>query len=252
MKKKIGYFGGIVGVALLAASTAIPAYADTNDQAFSESVVDSLVSFWGAGGVSASDQSILVANIQNGIVPLSLQRGSEPVDTATERVGLFERTTETFADGSIRIADLQVEPGVVADPTDITSTEAAPTSADDVTIMTDITACSVSSGSGYSNADNCLVRGGGGLVTNFFYASYTLVQGANNDQLRNTKNPGQTCIYPYSCTTPSRSQFVGQETTWTNAGATYTGTASTPLSSQTTYLSIEVGEDHATPIWTMP
>ncbi|RWZ46036.1 hypothetical protein ELQ90_16235 [Labedella phragmitis] len=174
------------------------------------------------------------------------------MSTETARVGVFERTTETFADGSVRIADLQVAPGVVAAPTDIQSTVAVAAPAGEMTTMADITSCSVSSGSGYSNADNCLVRGGGGLVTNFFYASYTLVQGGNNDQLRSTKNPGQTCIYPYSCTTPTRSQFVARESLSTNAGATYTGTATTPVSSQTTYLSIEVGENRARPIWTMP
>lgn len=233
-------------------TSAVQQAADTTTKVPQEDI-DSLVSFWDAGGVSKDDQDALIANIGRGILPLSLTAGAQPVRTENSRVGIFERTTEKFADGSVRISDLQVEPGIVADPADFNSTEAVAASSARVSTMADITGCSVSSGSGYSNADNCLVRGGlGGLVTNFFYASYTLVQGPNNDQLRSTKNPGQTCIYPYSCTTPSRSQFVGQETTWTNAGATYTGTATTPLSSQTTYLSIEVGDDSAKAIWTMP
>lgn len=249
--KKIGFIGGLLGVAALVVAAAVPAQAAPTSQAFSDEVVDSLDTFWESTGVAADDRAALVEGIEHGIVPLSLRSGAVPTSTETGQVGIFQRTTETYADGSVRIADLQTVPGVVADRSDFGNTSAAG-DAGDVAARTDIVNCQITSGSGFSNADNCLVRGGGGLVTNFFYAGYTLVQGAYNDKLNYTSNPGQTCIFPYSCSIPSRSSFVGNETNWTNAGATYTGTANTAITSQTTYLSIEVGNNSAWPIWTMP
>lgn len=68
-------------------------------------------------------------------------------------------------------------------------------------------------------------------------------KGADNDQLTWTGNPGQSCVWPYSCSGPSRTSYVANETTWTNAGATYTSYWSSFIGSGTIYLSITVGSN---------
>lgn len=238
---------GLASTALAAALLCVlptAAQADTPD-ALPDAVVQELKAFWSDNDVNASVQRELVTGIENGKLPLSLVPTTKPVERTATVVNGFNRTTETFADGSIRLAEVQTVDGYIAEPHDFEATPmAAPTAS--------ISGCRISSGSGYSNYDNCLVRGTTGAVTNWFYASWTYVQGAYNDQLRSTSNPGQTCNWPYSCTIPSRSAFVGQERSWTAAGATYTGTANTGTSSQTTYLNLEIKANGSRAWFTMP
>ena len=125
IKRKFGSIASLLGVIVLSLGTAFPAHAAplTSDVDVTDEVVDSLVEFWDAGGVAEATKEALISGMDRGVFPLSLQADVVAISKDISTVGVFQRTTETFEDGSIRLADVQVEPAVIADPTDFTSTE---------------------------------------------------------------------------------------------------------------------------------
>lgn len=97
-----------IGSPMAATATATP------DPAFREQTVEQFIEFWDNNGVSASTQRELVRAIDSGVVPQSMQSGSRPIAADTKVVSGFNRTTETFDDGSIRVDARRRLPEVVA------------------------------------------------------------------------------------------------------------------------------------------
>lgn len=251
MKIKKTLLAGLIGATMLSLGLAAPAIAAEEDAALmSAEQLDTLEQFWEEFGVSAETQDSLVAGIEDGTLPLSLQNGVTPLGVVTDQVGVFQRTTETFADGSITISDVQNEYGFIADEGDFATVEASDPGYS--AFSSNVTNCSVSSGSGYSNRNGCLVRGWSGSVAIWFYADWTQVAGAGNDYIRRTFSPGQTCTLGYACSIPSRSQWVPKETATGKAGATYTSSVASPFGSHTAYVNLWVGTNIFGSSFTMP
>lgn len=207
--------GGAAVAILIALLSATAAFADSRvDRARVQAV-------WSAHAVPQSVQVDLLARQQAGITLESEKAGARPISTTASFVGAFKEYVETFSDGSIRIAQVQYLPATILRPDDMTSRGAATADrsagAADSTpaagaLAAGVTGCQQQSGSGYTSYTNCLIRGWSGSVTNWFYADWTIVAGSQNDQLTATRNPGQTCTWPITCTIPTRSQYVKQET----------------------------------------
>jgi hypothetical protein len=234
------FLAATVAAILLSAGTVASASASTQAPN-SELDTAHAIGFLQHYGVSATVREGIVEGLKEGRLPLSDVPGSRPVSARVQQSGAFVETVSTFADGSITVASVQVLPGEVVDPSAAVLQVALPSTKGASASSASITGCSVTSGSGYSTRTGCLVKGSGALVDNWFYATYTYVQGANNDYISKTYNAGASC--GWSCSIPSKSNEQLKETAYLNAGVTYRGTWSSPVSTATTYLTLNVGDN---------
>lgn len=223
---------------LLSAGSIAPASAVTAgpNPTFDTVRADDFLSHYGA---SPTVRQNIIAGLKEGRLPLSSVPGARPVTSRVQPSGAFVETVTTFADGSISVASVQVLPGDVVDPSAAVLAITLPSTKG--TVAGTITGCSVTTGSGYSTRTGCLVKGSTVTVDNWFYATYTYVQGAHNDYITSTYNAGASC--GFSCSIPSRSNFVANETAYTTAGATFRGSWANPFTTATTYLTLTVGNN---------
>jgi hypothetical protein len=216
-----------------------------------EAEVAQMADFWAEHGVPLKVRERLIQRVKSGEVPDSMDGSSAPVSATVDHVGVVQQTTETFADGSVRVLEVQDQPGVITDPADPAPVAAeADTGGATTFASTGVSSCKITSGSGYSNYSNCLVKASDGSIGIWFYASWTLVQGAANDKLTWTGNPGQNCGWPYYCAAPWRSTYKSAESSSSRAGATYTTTYQHSLGTGTIYLSLTVGANTYYPTFT--
>lgn len=243
----------IVGVSLALSTLvlAAPVHATPRSPSIDDPQLEDLRAFWKSHGVSEGSRERLIERMRSGIMPESFQPNGSATNSRVARRGLTSETTYVFNDGSIRIVQVQDLPGQIKHVMDVDdtgsltagragSTRASERSTANPTV---ISGCKVASGSGYSNYTNCLVRGTTGAITNWFYADWTLVAGSYNDQIRATRNAGQSCGWPWNCDTPTRTQFVTKETAYTTAGTTYRGRFASVFGSGTAYLNLYVGKN---------
>ncbi|WP_448071867.1 hypothetical protein [Georgenia yuyongxinii] len=207
----------------------------------------SLNDYWARNGVDAETRASLVQRIRSGQPTDSIKPGEEPVASSMKKVDKVEVTTYTYEDGSISMGYVQVEEGVVDMEVLGLDVDGAASSPSDGSIgIRSISGCTVSGGSGYSVRSNCMVAGtkDENKFQMWFFATYTIADGAYNDSISWTGNPGKTCIWPYSCgTLPVRSQLVTKETAWSTAGATYTMPYDQWFGDGTAYLNLVVGNN---------
>lgn len=149
-------------------------------------------SFWDVNDVSPSIQQELLEEIENGTWPQADTGVAESVDKRTVRRNGNVETIETYPDGSISVSALQVEGGDfnpksfgVEDTAELNEVyDAAPSS---------IKNCTAQSGSGFRNLLDCTVFGSTATVGAGFIASYSIVEGANNDRIIRHSGPFQQC-----------------------------------------------------------
>lgn len=217
MKMKTLAIGAVAG--LIAAGAAIaPAHASDD--------WDNLRSYWSRFGVAEATQERLIDGLNRGAFPDSFTDAA-PVNEKTLKTETSVLTIRTFADGSISTTGINASPAS-------TSRGVTPLS---------VSGCTVSSGSGYRTFTNCKVEGTNGNVSVWFYANYTLVQGAA-DYISWYGSAAASSV-PGSTSKPFWSVVRLNELAGTRAQVSATTTWSYGVGSQTYTTSLGVGGDSA-------
>jgi hypothetical protein len=141
--------------------------------------IDAMEELFEKFGVPEAQQHVLLQEAQSGI-PWDVYESGPSVREAWNADG-FTYTVDRFADGSFRAVGIEdpqpASPGAV-------------------------TQCSISTGSGYSNADNCQIDGvWGSVLLGAVNVDYTIVDGLP-DRITDTGYGYQKCYAPTTCSSP--------------------------------------------------
>lgn len=188
----------------LLASTLAPAAASDTDTS-EASVLDAkdrahMRAFWDANDVSPDVQNRLLDGIEEGKWPQADMGEVEPVSTRTLQRNGNRETIAVYPDGSIAVSAVQQRSGT------FNPQSFGVDSVDELHKVYGIApmaigGCRYTSGSGYSTATDCSVYGSTATVAAGFRASYTIVQGRNNDRILRHSGPYQQCAGAV-CDTP--------------------------------------------------
>ncbi|GCD18725.1 hypothetical protein GXP71_01525 [Cellulomonas sp. H30R-01] len=182
--------------------------------------------YWSTYGVTQEVQDELIEKfVRTGKVD-ALDGAAAPVATSTiTRSGATERV-ETFNDGSIRVSSFE-KPSSLGRTTGVKPLAA-----------TNLSGCSVTSGSGFVTYKNCLVSSGDGFRYMSFRATYEKYSGAYA-KILSTGSPSTSSNYG-TMTYPTRSLYRPNSTATQDAVAKYVSewTSYNGASSETCYTSL--------------
>lgn len=185
--------------------------------------VAQLKQFWKDNGVDPATVDALVTKFEETGSVDSLAGAVPPASVKTVVLNGVKKSVQVYPDGSVVTTSQEVE----------------------TSRARSIAGCTVVSGSGYRQFQNCRVAGDNGIVGLGFYATYTLVQGAY-DNIGAHSGAGATCSFG-SCSNPSWARAKTQEDSTGKAIVTEQVTYTTVAGSTTTnQLSLLVGADSAT------
>lgn len=195
-----------VRIQIAAFATALTAVIVPGQVALANTQTDEVTSKMIELGILPEDQVSILQNLESGILPLSDSPSSVPVSTTTTISGGFQHESQKFSDGSIKKISRELPKNPLLR-------------------STGLSACSVSSGTGYVNYVNCTVYNDTPLVTMGFISNFTIVQGGYNDYITNAVNPIANCRLG-ACSNIKAWVGKAQETTsgkaWAKMTADYT------------------------------